>query len=93
VFILTNKGWLLSPAFDINPIETGTGLKLNISETDNSLNYDLALEVIDHFRLNKTKAAGIIIEIKEKVSNWKRIAEKYNISKIEKESMSKAFNI
>ena len=30
-FLLTNQGWILSPAYDINPIETGTGLKLNIS--------------------------------------------------------------
>ena len=26
-FILTEKGWILSPAFDINPNETGTRIK------------------------------------------------------------------
>jgi serine/threonine-protein kinase HipA len=30
-FLLREKGWQLSPAYDINPTETGTGLKLNIS--------------------------------------------------------------
>lgn len=92
-FILTDKGWRLSPAFDINPIENGTGLKLNISETDNSLDFDLSLDVIDYFRLEKTKAERIIKEIKEKVSMWESFANKYNISKSEKESLSKAFKI
>jgi len=36
-FLLTERGWILSPAYDINPNETGLGLSLNISESDNSL--------------------------------------------------------
>ena len=92
-FILTDKGWLLSPAFDINPIETGVGLKLNISETDNSLDFDLALEVIDYFRIEKTKAEKIVKQIQEKVSCWKNIAGRYNISKAEQNSMAKAFKV
>jgi serine/threonine-protein kinase HipA len=90
-FILTEKGWLLSPAFDINPIETGTGLKLNISETDNSLDLDLALEVIEYFRLDKTKAGKIIKVIKKQVSEWKSVASKYKLSKTEAAAMTKAF--
>jgi len=54
-FILTNQGWSLSPAYDINPVETGTGLKLNISDEDNSLDLDLALEVSEFFRLSEEK--------------------------------------
>ena len=92
-FILTEKGWLLSPTFDINPIETGTGLKLNISETDNSLDFDLALEVIEYFRLDKTQSEKIIKEIKKQVSVWKSVAKKYDISKAEAASMTKAFNL
>jgi serine/threonine-protein kinase HipA len=92
-FILTEKGWLLSPAFDINPNESGTGLNLNISETDNALDFDLALEVIEYFRLEKTKSQKIIKEIKEKVSAWESIAKKYNLSKAEIRSMKKAFTV
>ena len=36
-FLLNKEGWSLSPAYDINPIEKGSGLSLNISEFDNSL--------------------------------------------------------
>jgi len=41
--MLTERGWILSPAFDLNPIEDGTGLSLNISLDDNSLNLEVAL--------------------------------------------------
>jgi serine/threonine-protein kinase HipA len=41
-FMLGKNGWKLSLAFDINPVPTGTGLTLNISDDDNSLNTELA---------------------------------------------------
>ena len=90
-FILTELGWIISPAFDINPNETGTGLSLNISETDNSLNFDLALEVSEYFRLDKNKAEKIIKDIKHTVSHWKNVADRYNIPKAEHRTMEKAF--
>jgi serine/threonine-protein kinase HipA len=90
-FLLTNNVWVLSPAFDINPVETGTGLKLNISETDNSLNLDLAMEVAGYFRLENNKAIQIIDEVKKTVSGWRTIATRYRISKFEQDMMSTAF--
>jgi serine/threonine-protein kinase HipA len=92
-FILTEKGWLLSPAFDINPNEAGTGLNLNISDTDNSLNYDLALGVAEYFRVGEIEAQKIITDIKTKVSEWRHIADKFGISKNEQSMMEKAFRI
>lgn len=90
-FILTESGWLLSPAYDINPIETGTGLKLNISEHDNSLNLNLAMEVHQFFRLKKNKAIEIIEQVKTSVRKWKNIASKHGISKAEQELKAIAF--
>jgi len=90
-FILTKKGWILSPAYDINPNETGTGLKLNISENDNSPDLDLAMEVIEYFRLSKEKAEEIIKKVKDAVQDWKKIASKYKIPKTEQELKSLAF--
>jgi serine/threonine-protein kinase HipA len=90
-FILTEKGWVLSPAFDINPNESGTGLNLNISESDNSLNFDLALDVAGYFRLDKSKAEKIISDIKSKVSKWQSVADIYKIPKSEQLIMEKAF--
>lgn len=90
-FILTDKGWLLSPAYDVNPNERGTGLKLNISENDNSLELDLAMEVIEYFRLSEKKALKIISLIKKTVANWREVTKKYKIQKMEQEAMRTAF--
>ena len=92
-FILTEKGWILSPAYDINPNESGSGLNLNISENDNSLNFELAIEVAEEFRLKKDEAEKIVNDILDKVKDWKAIADKYNISKREQAIMEKAFKI
>lgn len=90
-FILTKKGWVLSPAYDINPVETCTGLKLNISDSDNALDLDLAMEVCTFFRLKEDRAKEIIDEVKNAVCNWREIATKYGISNAEKELKSRAF--
>ena len=89
--MLTNQGWTLSPAYDINPIETGTGLKLNISENDNALDLDLALEVAPFFRVDQPHAKQIIVEIKEVISTWQTVANKYKIGRNEQEMISRAF--
>ena len=90
-FILTSQGWVLSPAYDINPVETGNGLKLNITENDNALDLKLALEVCIYFRLSQKRAEKIIEEVKSSVKNWRKIASKYGISNAEQELKSRAF--
>jgi serine/threonine-protein kinase HipA len=92
-FLLTSKGWTLSPAFDINPDESGMGLKLNISENDNSLNFDLALSVAEYFGLNDKQAGQILTEVKSSVSSWQKVATKQGISRSEVEDMTNAFSV
>jgi len=90
-FLLTNEGWVLSPAYDINPVETGAGLKLNISDEDNSLDLNLAMEVSEFFRLSEKRADEIKEEIVNAVSGWKEMAIKYGISRVEQELKAVAF--
>lgn len=92
-FILTKQGWVLSPAYDINPNPYGTGLKLNISEEDNSLDFDLALSVAPYFRMTEHEAVAIIENTKRIVSQWEEVATKYRISKLEREMMKPAFRV
>ena len=92
-FLLSNEGWILSPAYDINPIETGTGLKLNVSNDDNSLDLNLAMEVHEFFRLQEKEAREIIHVVKASVSNWRKVAARYGISKVSQELKAPAFNI
>ena len=92
-FILTPKGWILSPAYDINPTEHATGLRLNISEDDNSLSLDLAMEVHGYFRLNESEARTIIDQVRSSVGNWRKVAQAYGIKKTEQELKSSAFRM
>lgn len=92
-FLLTNDGWILSPAYDINPIENGTGLKLNISDEDNSLDLNLAMDVSEFFRLTEKRANEIMEQVLNAVSKWKYIANKYGISRVEQELKSLAFKV
>jgi serine/threonine-protein kinase HipA len=90
-FLLSEAGWALSPAYDINPNEYGKGLSLNISENDNSLHLELALEVAGYFRLDNKKANQIIKHIKSTVISWRELAAKYKIPKAEQDRMTSAF--
>jgi len=92
-FLLSNEGWILSPAFDINPVEHGMGLKLNISEADNALDLELAMDVRPYFRVEENKATKIIDDVKQSVSQWKKVASKYSISKTDQEIKAPAFSV
>jgi serine/threonine-protein kinase HipA len=89
---LTPKVWILSPAFDINPIPGSTGLHLNISERSNALDHDLAREVAEKFRINANKREEIIRKISKATALWKELAVKIGISRNEMQVMEAAFH-
>lgn len=88
-FLLTPRGWQLSPAYDINPVETPTGLSLNISDTDNAL--DLALEVSPYCRLRENQARVVIEQVQTADSQWRSVAGTLGISRNEQEQLAPAF--
>jgi len=92
-FLLTEGGWLLSPAYDLNPDPDGAGLNLNISETENALSFDLALEVAPFFRLKPHAAEEILREIREAVAGWRERACALGIARTEQEIMAGAFEV
>jgi len=91
-FLLTPQGWILSPAYDINPTPHGSGLSLNISTDDNSMDFELALSVAPQFRVNISQAQETVMTIRRVVSHWHEIAQKLKISRTEIESMTPAFH-
>lgn len=92
-FLLGARGWQLSPAYDINPDENGMGLKLNISENDNSLDFDLALSVAKYFGLSSERASAILNEIRASVSGWQKAATRFGIPRSEQEMVARAFRL
>lgn len=92
-FILAENGWRLSPAYDINPVTPAKGLHLNINEIDNQLDFALAFEVIDYFRIKPDKAQEIKNEVCQSVKQWAKEAKAIGISSTEQDRMADAFSI
>jgi len=92
-FLYTEAGWIISPAFDINANETGTALKLNIDEEDNSLEIELVMKTAPYYLLSDKRATEIKDEVIKAVSNWRKIAAKYKVSSSEIERKARAFRV
>ena len=81
----------MSPAYDVNPFAAGSGLALNINEYDNSLDFDLVLEVAPYFRLKQKNAEAELAHIRTVVSQWHEYASRAGIGRGEQELMQNAF--
>lgn len=91
-FLLSPLGWSLAPAYDMNPNPHGAGLKLNISESDNTQDLTLARDVAQFFRIGDARAEEIINNVSSAVHGWRTTAKKFGISGDEQERMAPAFN-
>ncbi|WP_454809528.1 type II toxin-antitoxin system HipA family toxin [Paenarthrobacter nitroguajacolicus] len=88
----TNKGWRLSPSFDVNPVPTGT------SETPLTPNGGLfdrdvrdLLEYADAFRLTRNAAIGRLQQVANAVSHWREEALNLGAEPDSLDYMTKAF--
>lgn len=92
-FILLENGWRLSPAYDMNPNEMGTGLTLNISLNSNDLDISLALETAHFYQLKNSVAENMLFEMKQEISKWRNVAKQFGISYGEMELTKRAFRL
>lgn len=77
-FLLTRKGWELSPAYDINPtLQENQSLLINRSTNESDLN--ILSESADDYMLSKDKATIIISEVKEAMTSWQTEARRIGI--------------
>ena len=91
-FILSEKGWVLSPLYDVNPDIYGDSLSLNVNADDSSIDFDLAKESALYYGVDEKQANQIVDDIKQTVrDHWRELAKKYGISRGEMERMEPAF--
>ena len=90
-FLLDEKGWRLSPAYDLNPSPDSAGLALAIDENDNSLDFALAISVAKYFRLTIQEANSILSSVRTAAATWRERAKRMNIAKGEIDRMARAF--
>ena len=90
----SQKGWRLSPAYDINPVPLDVKpriLSTAIDPADNSASIDLALAAARYFGLNQVQAKAIAAEVGAAVRHWREEAQQIGIAKSEVERMASAF--
>jgi serine/threonine-protein kinase HipA len=90
-FLLTKSGWQLSPAYDMNPNEFGTGLKLNVNDSNNNLDVSLAIEVAKYFKLSEENSNRILNEMQKSMKDWSKVAKHFGIGNSEIELTKNAF--
>ena len=81
-FLLTEKGWTLSPAYDMNPT-LNEYQSLLISSATNKADLRFLLGACEDYMLNLKIAEKIISEMVEVVKNWRGLAIRFGISKRE----------
>lgn len=91
-FLMMKNGWKLSPMFDVNPVPDGESLSLNISENENIMSFDLAINCSSVFGIDHLRAIKIVRDFSELIkSEWEQTAVKYGIKRSEIELMRPAF--
>ena len=83
-FLLTAKGWTLSPAYDMNPTLNEYQCLL-VSSTSNKAELGILLDTCEDYMLNRKIAEKIISEVIEVVKGWREMAVRLGISKGEME--------
>ncbi|MBD5278090.1 MAG: type II toxin-antitoxin system HipA family toxin [Bacteroides sp.] len=77
-FLLTRKGWELSPAYDINPTLSDTQSLLINRETNES-DLNILLESAGDYMISNEKARTIINEVKSTMKSWRSEARKLGL--------------
>lgn len=77
-FLLTRKGWVLSPAYDINPtLSDDQSLLINRSTSKSDLN--ILLQSAEDYMLTTEKAISIIDEVKSAMKSWRSEARRLGL--------------
>jgi serine/threonine-protein kinase HipA len=91
-FLLSNNGWRLSPAFDINPSVDKADHVLNIDDIDNRPSLKIVESTAPFYRLTAQSSQRIIAEVLSATKQWQATARRAGISSIEIAETSSAFS-
>jgi len=89
-FLLTDSGWRLAPAFDINPDPHGRGLHLNVTEDDNRLDPEIALGVAAHFRVKDGEQH--LRRLQQVIRSWEQKAQRIGLPRRDLEVLRSCFS-
>lgn len=81
-FLLTPRGWTLSPAYDMNP-SLDEYQSLMITKSSSKADLDLLLQASEDYMIPQSDAEQIINQVKETVRSWRAMANRLGISQRE----------
>jgi serine/threonine-protein kinase HipA len=93
-FLYDQKGWRLSPVYDMNPVARTVGpriLSLAIDFNSREASLETALSSAAEFRLKKDQTLGIIQEVRFAAAQWQSTARALKIPAAEIKRMASAF--
>ena len=89
-FLLTAKGWTLSPAYDMNP-SLNEYQSLLINSVTNKSDLNELLDSCEEYMLQGQTARQIVSEVLEAVGEWRSLATRLGIAKSEQERFAAVF--
>ena len=90
-FLLTAKGWTLSPAYDMNP-SLNDHQSLLINSKTNESDLSILLNSCEEYMLTNEVAKGIIDDVVAAVKDWQTLANKLGVAKREMGLFEGAFD-
>lgn len=77
-FLLTPRGWTLSPVYDVNPT-LDDHQSLLISSNTNEANPDILLDASEEYMIDRKRAEQILHQVRDSLNNWEKIAKRIQI--------------
>lgn len=87
-------GWLLAPAYDLNPMPVDVKPRhhaLTLDEMDDASSLDTVMTVAAQFGLKPSRARSIAAEVEAAVLAWREVAADNGLTAAQIERMASAF--
>lgn len=91
-FLLTDSGWRLAPAFDLNPNNDRADHVLNIDEHDNRPSIATVIDTAEWYVESKDRGAAIVAEVLRETRQWRQAAQALKIARADIELTAAAFS-
>lgn len=93
-FCRAAQGWVLSPAYDLNPMPIDVKPRVHalaLDEDAHDASIDTVREVASYFGLDEPRARSVMAEVVASVAGWRAVARRHGLRPIDLERMESAF--
>lgn len=91
-FLRQGSGWVLSPAYDLNPNpDNPARLSTAIDLDDTTASIEIALSVCGYFRLSSARARTIVAEVEVATRGWRQVAAGLGIPESQADRMAAGY--